>query len=377
MKIISHFLRKLIQRKEVSIESAAETKTVFHEDIASVEHPIYFEDENLNRIPEKIPKHIRNIEFWGDRSRNTVKKYLIQGSTELDKSIIYKLNDVLLTKNALYCGHYRHAISFPPRKDYLLPAEYRQIDHGVLAHNFFSTRFWGHWLMSELPMQVQLQKEGPLIGNSLRTPYRDEQSWRDILELPGINRAPVWRINSLVMCDPLAMDPLIIKGWYSIREKVLSGQKTKKLVYIKRDQTGQQRSLTNEEELLRRLDESGFSCIDISKINGDALINALSGADVVIGVEGSHMDPAMYSVKDGGSLIILQPPGRVSLNTVTNSSICGVHSAVYICNQKEDFFKFEVDIENFLHFVDRVVKRAGQLSQHMADRTNSLKEKLS
>ena len=354
-------------------------KKIIHKDVTKVEYSIYFEEKNLTRIPRKLPKRIMDITFWGDRTKTSVEKELRKDYISLKESILYELENVILTKNALYCKNYRHLLNKDKKIDLLLSGKNRSLDSAVLAHNYFSTRYWGHWIMSELPMQFFLREEGPFIGNNNRKPFRDEIYWRRKLKLPHIEKSEIWNIKRLTMTDPVVLEPLIIRSWLKIRREVTSEKQKSRLVYIKRGNTGQERVLVNEDEYIRSLETIGFEIIDIQNIRGDQIIETLSTAAVVVGVEGSHMDPVLYTVGTGCILIILQPPCRVSLNTVTNSSICGVASSIYICEPdgENSFYKFKINIKDFMRFYSNVQIWAEKNAEQFATRVNNLEEKFS
>jgi hypothetical protein len=358
LSIYSHYVNKLISHQAYTLDKVSKNKVTSLENILFAPYSIYYEDNNIGKIPEIIPENISNIPFWGNRSRLSVENQLNRNNIDLDKSVVYELENVLITENSLFCKQYRQALTMtdPKTKDFLLPIEYQELTFGVFAHNPFSRLFWGHWLMSELPMQFRMQNDGPFISNDKRNPFRDEPIWRDRLDLPEIKSAKVWRVDKLLVSNPCAMDPSTIKNWFAIREKIKNNDISKKLIYIKRGQTGQQRVLTNEDDLIVKLEKIGFEIIEINDVIGNELIELLLEADVVIGVEGSHMDPILYTFQDGGLLIVLQPPGRVSLNTVTNSAICGIASSIYVCDFDKDYFNFKIKLDDFFGFYERANK---------------------
>jgi hypothetical protein len=164
LSIYSHYVNKLINHQAYTLDDVCENKIILLGDILLAPFSIYYEDSNINKIPEIIPENIANIPFWGNRSRLSVENQLNRNNIDLDKSIVYELENVLITENSLFCKQYRQALTMtdPKTKDFLLPIDYQELTFGIFAHNPFSRLFWGHWLMSELPMQLEMQNDGPL-----------------------------------------------------------------------------------------------------------------------------------------------------------------------------------------------------------------------
>ncbi len=355
--ILRYYLGRLFGRPVRFLENVCASKSITLENVIHAPYCVYFENDNINKIPENIPAKIRNIEYWGDRSRKHVLEQLKRKEILLDRSIYYILKDALITERSIYCSGARHNLK---KKEFSFRTFWGtnnldEYDAAVFAHNYFSSRFWGHWLMSELPMQFGLRDAGLFVGHTSRSSYRDEEFWRKTLDLPKINNQRASFVHKLILRDSRVLDPDTIRSWYSIRKKIIKKSKAEKKIYIKRDQGGQTRCLTNEDELITFLVKKGFTVFDLAEHDGQELMTTLNNADIVIGVEGSHMDPVLYTVKDNGLLIVLQPPGRVSLNTVTNTSICGVDCAVYVCDFGEDYFNFNIKIDDFSAYVDRVL----------------------
>lgn len=314
---------------------------------------IYSEDENLAKVPVKIPAEIQKIKYWGNRNRESVRKHLKSEHVRLQPAVSYVLDKVFLCNSAIFIERFCHRVNFAKFADYYVFSTPEEYQEAVFAHNYFSGGFWGHWLMSELAMQYGMKNTAPMVGHSIRVPFRDEYFWREMLQLPNIIGYKTLWVDKLHVANPTALDPVTIKNWFLIRQDLGTEFNAGKLVYVKRDSSGQQRTLTNEGELIDRLVGLGFEIFDLSGKKGSELYEAVNCADIVVGVEGSHMDPALYTISNSGLLIILQPPGRVSLNTVTNAGVCGVSSAAYICDFGSSFYDFSVNIDEFLGFFDR------------------------
>ena len=351
----NRFTDVLLKKRKKYLSDIADNIYTIKSKQSKFQLKIFYDYENLEGIPKTFPNKYIDIKGWGDRCFHNVQRTLL-GDIQINDSIIYKIENALVFRESIICKNVRHCIDDIHFKDYLQVSIQNTIQEAALAHNFFSARFWGHWLMSEFPMQLSLSAYAPLIGSSRRKQMRDEQYWRELAELPPIKKTDGWHAKSLFVCDPLVFEQENIKSWFTIRKKITKNKKANKKVYVTRGISGQKRSLKNEEELINKLIGFGFEILNVATENGNKILNTLSEAEIVIGVEGSHLLPIMYALKHGSTVVILQPPGRVSLSANMNSAICGICSAIYVCNMVEDYESFTLDVNDFFAFYDRVLE---------------------
>jgi hypothetical protein len=116
--------------------------------------------------------------------------------------------------------------------------------------------WFGHWLMDQVPMQMLAARFAPGIAHP-RPLYSHEPAYLEALQLA----APARRI-------------------------------------------------ANEEALADRLAREVFEVLEIGRAQFDDLRQALLGADLMVSVEASHLDHALFMMPTTASLIILNPPAR-------------------------------------------------------------------
>jgi Glycosyltransferase 61 len=83
-------------------------------------------------------------------------------------------------------------------------------------------------------------------------------------------------------------------------------------VFLHRGATGSKREIAEIDTILARLQAEGFTLCDISDRSARAIHADLLDAEIVIGMEGSHLNHAQFAMKPGGLLVILMPPDRFS-----------------------------------------------------------------
>ena len=83
-------------------------------------------------------------------------------------------------------------------------------------------------------------------------------------------------------------------------------------VLLLRGAGGDQRRLVNERALAEWLAaRHGFRIVDPATATVDEIVDAVGGADVVAGVEGSHLVHGLMLMPRDATLLVIQPPHRV------------------------------------------------------------------
>ena len=110
-------------------------------------------------------------------------------------------------------------------------------------------------------------------------------------------------IGRLVWFDDLSHNSSKAERYRALREKIRTRCKPsdlKSVVYLKRGQSGETRQLINEDTIIQTLEETPL----------DVTIAALIDCQLVIGVEGSHLSHAVYTLQPKGGVLVIQPPSR-------------------------------------------------------------------
>jgi hypothetical protein len=76
-------------------------------------------------------------------------------------------------------------------------------------------------------------------------------------------------------------------------------------------------------------------------------------ANIVIGVEGSHLSHSIYPIKDGGSIIVLQPPNRFSMVLKDFTDCLDMNFGFLVGTEKEGG-NFEINIQRLDELIDKV-----------------------
>lgn len=115
-------------------------------------------------------------------------------------------------------------------------------------------------------------------------------------------------------------------------------------VYIRRGQTGDQRSLLNEAALAQHLQRHwGFLVLDPPSASVDDIVQACSGARVVAGVEGSHLVHGLVTMPDDACLFVVQPPDRTECVLKLNTDREGQDFAFVVAQGELSGFSVDLD----------------------------------
>ena len=90
----------------------------------------------------------------------------------------------------------------------------------------------------------------------------------------------------------------------------MDGQSGARGAYLRRRGHGATRVLENEAELEELLTAEGFLVVDPQAESLSSLWQKLAGAPIVVGVEGSHLAHGLFTMRDRGALVCIQPPRR-------------------------------------------------------------------
>jgi hypothetical protein len=186
-----------------------------------------------------------------------------------------------------------------------------EIDRAALFCTTMGNRYFGQWLMDDCVTYPLACAEGvPVMTDqpmNAHTPAYEE--WLDMK--PARMHDAYFR--ELVMFEDYGQNRHKHARFRALGEKLLSHveERPHPGVFIVRGRTGELRMLRNEIELAERLrDRRGFRIVDPSNLEVPEIIRACAGARVVVGIEGSGLMHGILVLREGCSILTLQPPNR-------------------------------------------------------------------
>ena len=205
--------------------------------------------------------------------------------------------------------------------------------------------YFGHWMREVVPASLVGTTEIPSL--SLRRPhYSHAAQYAQFFKLHTIY-ANKGLVDNLYLLSDFSQNSYKLKRYLTLRDNLKSSLAPQDIahkgVFIARGQTGSKRALINEIEVIAHLEKNGFDVIYPEKMTAEAIIRKLWNAKVVITVEGSAHNHAIYSMARTGCLLTLQPPSRFGI-IIKNACDClGIGWGFYVCAASQDGEGFYVD----------------------------------
>jgi capsular polysaccharide biosynthesis protein len=171
-------------------------------------------------------------------------------------------------------------------------------------------------LWDDVPLSI-LDDDRAAHISVVRKSYEHEPEYRDLLGAPAAPLVEHAHIEELTLFRDFAQnaskEARIRKLRAHIRKQVKPLYPDAPGIYIRRGMTGERRVLENEPEIERYLAGQGFTIIDPTALSAREIAARSLEAKLVIGVEGSHIAHALYTMADDAAFLVLQPPNRFSL----------------------------------------------------------------
>jgi capsular polysaccharide biosynthesis protein len=284
-------------------------------DVASQAHEIEPACD-VQRVPAlHNPQELQRITGVGDGTTLEMELARIgPGVTHHQATMAYELRDAILMDGALYLPRFKHGISHREKLVSGLGTAAVIDDAGVLAQSWLGSRYFGHWLTDDVPLAWMAQHLGKAVGVQ-RPLTTSQQAYGELFGVRHLGTLPsLAHVGKITVLADAYYNHSKVQRWRSMRQIAAQhstgGGPRFKGVMLLRGATGEARKLVNEAQLADRLRSLGFYVVDPASVSLDAFLAQAAGADVVVGVEGSQLANGMVCLKEGGSMLVLQPPFR-------------------------------------------------------------------
>lgn len=293
-----HAVRSKTSRDCVDLHEAAEKTYILDKGGKRPSGRAIFSHEQLSRVISTQP----------DTSISVESGRIMGGVHEDAPSVAYLVKNVSIVDGVVYGRAFTHDFSGLPRS-LLIRGQKQYVEAAALSSSLYGSRFFGHWMTDDLPMEIAAsQFADPIHG--IGGNFRQEPDYRNAFGLKK-NVVRLAQVGSLYILSDASQTSSKRSRYEQLRARLFGHIKTAaRLVYIRRGRGGAQewREPINLEEVEEGLRESGFEFVDPDVMTGEEIIQATLGAKVVVGVEGSHLSPAVYTLANDGCLFVLQSP---------------------------------------------------------------------
>jgi hypothetical protein len=295
----------------------------------------------------------RVIAVQEDTSRTIELERIRQGQRRQGPTMAYRLDNAVLGDGTLYFagGHQviRGRSTAPllrPHKDCFAEMQ--------LCTNYFIDRYFGHWATDGLVLEL-LADQRSVSGLKLAgTPWIHEEGYRELCNLQRITRSRHAQVERLWVID----DSGINNGWISRMEELrrrTRSQATRngpKRVMLSRGTLGAKRDLVNSGEVYEALDRIGFEIISPELEVAQSVVEKLSGAEIVIAVEGSAQNHCWLALPPQSTFLAIQPPSRFNAWGKMTADAIGINWGYVVADAHPDGFCLAID--RLLRTIDEV-----------------------
>lgn len=308
-----------------------------------VMQPAIFDEGDLEKIVGVAP------------DGNTIAGQIMRARGGLEHhvaTLAFELDDVVLSHGHLYTHRMAHALA-GSRMPWLAARAAREIDQAVLATTPYGIKYFGHWMVDDLPLTLAAQTIGaPVSTLADHTPHQTQ--YLDLLEFnsPVVSSA---RFKKLVVLQDHGQNDYKQERYARLRD--LAGVKVAAArrpgVMLLRGNSGVRRMLVNESEVAESVTKRGFLVVDSREHTAKELVSFCLEADVVIGVEGSHLAHGVLWMPPRGTLVVLQPPDRFNCVHKDYCDCIGIRFAFIVGDPREggDFW---IDVPRLERLLDRL-----------------------
>jgi hypothetical protein len=272
-----------------------------------------------------------------------------------------EVKNAYLTPRYVFSGALRK--SFNHHESFSLMQDFETRDHATLVSSQVGCNFFGHWLRDDCatyPLAVQDGGGAPLI---MPTPTWAEQSdYAARFEQDWTATPPTFCRNLSLYIDH-GQNPHKAERFHSLRRSLRTQATARgntaggaEMVYLKRGPQSTSRTLTNEADVIALLENMG--CYIHEAESGVAsLESAALDARIMIGVEGSQLSHALYTMRDQGGLLVLQPHNRFFTSHLDWCREMDMEFAFMVGEAEQGGFSMDLGVlQRTLELLDRVVR---------------------
>ncbi|MBC7171042.1 MAG: glycosyltransferase family 61 protein, partial [Polyangiaceae bacterium] len=191
--------------------------------------------------------------------------------------------------------------------------ESTHVERGALGCTYFGNMFFGHFWTDDVPL-MQLGSELGEIVRTDRPPSRHQRELLELLDLK-VRLASSLTFDELIVLDDCGQTEHKERRYRTIRRVFATKYErtdAPRGVFLFRGTSGSARLLVNEREIADALTPHGIVPVHPERLSLDELNQAIWGARLIVGVEGSQMLHGFYNAAEGASFLTLNPPYRFS-----------------------------------------------------------------
>ena len=240
-----------------------------------------------------------------------------------------------------------------------LSADRDAIDGAALCTSVYGERYFGHYLMEDIPQT--------LLASPFGAPLRlsADPAWRDAPEYDrrfGVewSRSDFALIRNLTIFEDIGQNANRRERYRRLQARIREvsiGGRSAERVYLRRGGAEEPwRCPLNEAALHAALLKRGYVTVDTRQDSTSDIIETLLGARVVVSLEGSHTMHALYTIADNSAFLLLMPPLRPQ--TINKEAFDAIGACVGLLVGREAEGGFNIDLDELDRTLDLVEAKA-------------------
>lgn len=303
-------------------------------------------------LPDQLDR-VREFQAMGGREAQIAR--ITEARVSHAATLAFRYRNARLLGGCLYANGSRRQLTMerPPRG---LRAIDTRIDKAALVGTAISSVFFGHYVMDDSATALMARDFGPAYSprNDQLAGWTHALAYRKLmdLEVPPLSGA---FISEAWVFQDFGMNSHRRGRMQEVRRRLagLPADRSAHGVFIIRANFGQHvRSLENEMELADHLAKRGFTVVNPMLESVPDIIRKISGAALVISVEGSALSHAYLTMQENGAMITIQPPYRFDAVLKDFTDLLGMRYGFVV--GEGDRHSFRVDIDDVMRTVDLI-----------------------
>jgi hypothetical protein len=272
--------------------------------------------------------------------------HLQGGPARHDGTTAYELRDVSFVNGWAYKGAFKHQFR-ANSEPYLIPGKVDHSATGLVTVTGYGSKYFGHWMTEDVTRSLAAVDLGePAVMLPLDSPFDLQRRHRpDYLALLGID--PLTTVHAqfdrLVVLDDNAQNAYKRQRYQIMRDRLarLQPYHSGHGVMLLRREHGVRRLMVNEVEIAAHLERQGFLVIDPIEMSVEEIVRHTLDAKVVVGVEGSQLIHGLFTLRQNGVIVALEPPDRFSWFYKAPADALGLRFAFIVGDATEGGFTID------------------------------------
>jgi capsular polysaccharide biosynthesis protein len=290
--------------------------------------------------------------LMSDTTPSIEQSRILGGHRVHSAAIAYQLSHVELLDGSLYKGLHRHRLlkkPYPAPQPSVVP----HIEKAGLACSLYCSYYFAHWIGDDMTKHLAVEEFGTPIAVE-RKRYHHEPGYSQLfgIEQNFLSQA---RFDQLVMLDDFGQNSFKRARYTALRTR-LKGHFTgtpNQRVFLRRGSSGAARPLANSHEVEAFLTRQGYQIVDPEHLTAEEILRSISGARIVLGVEGSQLVHGLFHMADNATLCAIQPPKRFTNLHKDFTDCMGMQYGFLVGDPSDDGFALSLPrLERFLDKVE-------------------------